>query len=66
MQEYVCSRPQFTACEIQFKTGGLGVLKVQDEFLAWVCVKDHQCADSLSSSWFCFVYNEQSEVFVPW
>lgn len=64
MQEYVCSHPQFTGCEIRFKTGGLGVLGVQGAFQAWVCVKEHACAEA--DGWFCFVYGELDEAFLPW
>ncbi len=48
---------------IAFKTGGLGRL-LDDEHESWVCLKDHPCADV--DEFFCFVYNERTQIFIPW
>jgi len=48
---------------IAFKTGGLGRF-LDDEHEAWLCLKDHPCADV--DEFFCFVYNERSQIFIPW
>ncbi len=37
-------------------------------FETWLCERDNECSTSDSGGIvpFCFVYNEVSEVFVPW
>eukprot|EP00960_Hanusia_phi_P072657 767846-Hanusia_phi.AAC.2 len=50
--------------EIRFHTGGLGSL-MSDEYVSWVCMKDHYCASG-ADKYFCFVYNEINHSFVPW
>ncbi len=50
-------------------TGGLGRLMERGHFEIWVCERDNECStpdlDGLVVP-FCFVYNEVSQVFVPW
>lgn len=66
MQEYICSNSAWTGCEIEFQSGGLGALEVANLYVSWVCVKDHVCREGILTSYFCFVYNELADTFIPW
>eukprot|EP00290_Baffinella_frigidus_P045275 CAMPEP_0180409410 /NCGR_PEP_ID=MMETSP0989-20121125/42828_1 /TAXON_ID=697907 /ORGANISM="non described non described, Strain CCMP2293" /LENGTH=419 /DNA_ID=CAMNT_0022413479 /DNA_START=53 /DNA_END=1308 /DNA_ORIENTATION=+ len=44
-----------------FKTGGLGNLTQGSRFEVWLCAEGHACGDD-----FCFVFDEESNAFVPW
>ncbi|EKX50957.1 hypothetical protein GUITHDRAFT_103539 [Guillardia theta CCMP2712] len=57
--------PALKTCSVQYKMGGLGLL-MTDQFQVWICVKDHPCALSASNPYFCFVYDEDKERFIPW
>jgi len=46
-------------------TGGLGSRLQADKYEAWLCLVDHGCSFGASNP-FCFVYDEQEEVFKPW
>ena len=35
-------------------------------FESYVCVSGHPCATDLTDNFFCFVWHEIDEVFVPW
>jgi hypothetical protein len=35
-------------------------------FESFVCVSGHPCATDLTDNFFCFVWHEVDEVFVPW
>jgi len=60
-------RARFTNCSLSYKTGGLGHLLVKDAFESWLCVHDHPCASNYAQDpYFCFVFDEQRERFVPW
>ena len=51
----------------RYRTGALGKLMVPDKYEVWLCIEDHYCSDlSSSDSWFCWVFNEQTQHFVPW
>ena len=52
----------------KFMTGGLGQM-MDEDFESWVCVKNHSCAAASSvhdDAYFCFIYHEGKETFVPW
>eukprot|EP00960_Hanusia_phi_P007827 223922-Hanusia_phi.AAC.4 len=57
--------PALKNCSVQYKMGGLG-LEMTDQFQVWICVKNHPCALSASDPYFCFVYDELNQKFVPW
>ena len=60
-------KARFEDCTSSFKTGGLGSLMVEDAFESWICVPDHPCASNYPhDQYFCFVYDEQRKLFVPW
>ena len=50
----------FKNATITYKTGGLGKL-MDNEHQTWLCLKEHPCSNV--GDWFCFVYNEHTEVF---
>ncbi|EKX38764.1 hypothetical protein GUITHDRAFT_115092 [Guillardia theta CCMP2712] len=47
-----------------FAMGGLGELMIRGELEVWVCTLADAC--SLPGDAFCYIYDEQREVFVPW
>ncbi|EKX36833.1 hypothetical protein GUITHDRAFT_116999 [Guillardia theta CCMP2712] len=57
--------PRMKNCSLDFKTGGLGYL-MTSRFQSWFCVKHHPCAWDALNPFFCFVYDEDNRVFVPW
>eukprot|EP00960_Hanusia_phi_P037050 752682-Hanusia_phi.AAC.1 len=50
--------------EKTFVTGGLGREMAADEFEVWVCSYADACA--LLGDAFCYIYDEEKELFVPW
>jgi len=48
-----------------WKAGGLGGLMEAPRFQVWVCEEGHTCAEG-DNPFFCFVYDEDNKVFVPW
>lgn len=63
--QHICANPKWNSCTLEFQTGGLGDLEAEN-YSSWLCAKNHTCADGTGSAWFCFVFNEQSQQFVPW
>ena len=58
-------RQQYKAGSLKARTGGLGNLLIVNEYESWVCVFDDMC--SLGGDYFfCYVFQETSETFVPW
>eukprot|EP00960_Hanusia_phi_P040099 754248-Hanusia_phi.AAC.2 len=47
-----------------FKMGGLGQLMVRRELEVWVCSYADACA--LPGDAFCYIYDEQKKLFIPW
>ncbi|EKX49158.1 hypothetical protein GUITHDRAFT_136318 [Guillardia theta CCMP2712] len=47
-----------------FKSGGLGKLMTRGEFEVWVCSYQDECAKPRNP--FCYVFNEQQKLFIPW
>ncbi|KAJ1493734.1 hypothetical protein T484DRAFT_1767800 [Baffinella frigidus] len=47
------------------KTASLGDLETSPRFQVWLCEEGHPCANG-TSSYFCFVYDEELKIFVPW
>ncbi|KAJ1472131.1 REJ domain-containing protein [Baffinella frigidus] len=45
--------------------GGLGPLSEMPRFQVWLCEEGHACANG-TSAFFCFVFDEEKRVFVPW
>ncbi|KAJ1489765.1 hypothetical protein T484DRAFT_1779361 [Baffinella frigidus] len=45
--------------------GGLGPLTEKPRFQVWLCEEGHPCANG-TSAFFCFVFDEEERVFVPW
>ena len=57
--------PLMKNCSLDFKTGGLGYL-MTPQFESWICVKHHPCAWDERNPYFCFVYDELNQKFLPW
>jgi len=51
---------------ITYYQGSLGMLRVTGRFETWVCLKGDPCANDLTDTFFCYVYEEQERKFVPW
>jgi len=51
-------------CDLELKTGGLGKL-LNSTYMVWACVQGDSCAGG-SENHFCYVYNEDTRLFVPW
>ena len=47
-----------------WRTGGLGALMQSPRYEVWLCERGHPCSGGDDA--FCFVYDEQMKVFVPW
>ncbi|EKX31595.1 hypothetical protein GUITHDRAFT_122219 [Guillardia theta CCMP2712] len=47
-----------------FKSGGLGRLMVRGKYEVWVCSYKDLCAEPLNP--FCYAFDEQMKLFVPW
>eukprot|EP00960_Hanusia_phi_P067235 766579-Hanusia_phi.AAC.2 len=56
--------PSLAANVGTFKMGGLGRLMVRRELEVWVCSYDDACAKSGDA--FCYIYDEQKKLFIPW
>ncbi|KAJ1476136.1 hypothetical protein T484DRAFT_1825943 [Baffinella frigidus] len=54
-----------TGTGASWKTGGLGGLMDKPRFQVWLCEEGHACANGTSLH-FCFVFDEEEKVFVPW
>mmetsp|Transcript_61172 Transcript_61172/g.126311 ORF Transcript_61172/g.126311 Transcript_61172/m.126311 type:complete len:780 (+) Transcript_61172:94-2433(+) len=65
IHESSCTEPD-GECTFEFHTGGLGSSVDPGRFHAWVCVKDDPCAEGSPSSYFCYVFSEENEIFIPW
>jgi len=52
--------------KITYKTGDLGRVAYPDIFEAWVCIYGDPCATDLIDGYFCYVYHEKEDKFVPW
>lgn len=50
---------------ISYQQGALGNRAQLGKFETWVCVEGDPCA-SLSDRYFCYVFDEQAKIFVPW
>jgi len=58
---------RFSDCSLSYKTGGLGDLLEVEAFESWLCAHDHPCASNyLWDTYFCFVYDEMRQTFIPW
>ena len=56
---------QYKAGSLKVRMGGLGDLLIVNEYESWICVFDDPC--SLGGDYFfCYVFQETSERFVPW
>jgi len=51
---------------IIYKTGDLGRVSVPGTFESWACMYGDPCATDLIDGYFCYVYNEKKDLFVPW
>jgi cysteine-rich repeat protein len=58
---------RFSNCSLSYKTGGLGNLQDVEAFESWLCAHDHPCASNYPwDTYFCFVYDEMRQTFIPW
>ena len=56
----------YTDHKVTYKTGDLGRVAYPDVFEAWVCIYGDPCATDLIDGYFCYVYHEKEDKFVPW
>jgi hypothetical protein len=52
-----------------FKTGGLGKLRVKGEMEIWLCIYGHPCLQAMGArgnDWMCYAFDKSGNKFRPW